>query len=53
MDQKSNILAKRGGWKDGWDKLKKEGALTPQRRPSLPPNYLTHTSREELAFKVK
>ena len=45
LDKKINLLAKRGGWKEGWDKIKKEGVDIPPRPASINPNYLTHTCR--------
>ena len=54
LDKKTILLAKRGGWQPGWDMLREEGAPVPPRRSnSLHINYLKHTSREELAFRVK
>ena len=45
LDKKINLLAKRGGWKEGWDKIKKEGVDILPRPASINPNYLTHTCR--------
>jgi hypothetical protein len=53
LDKKCNLLAKRGGWQSGWDMIKEEGASLPPRPTAMSLNYLRHTSREELAFRVK